>query len=222
MDSDFVRVLVLRKEGSTPSSRNDGTAIYESAGQEFTDTKLDNAKTYYYAIYAYDRKPNYSQPVIISAKPEAGKAAASSQPTQSAQTTGYTPRVTGPFRFGIQSEQVKILQQMLSLDKTIYPEGKATGYYGGLTVKAVRRFQCRYNIVCSGTPEATGYGIAGPKTRNKLNEVYKGTAVPAAPATSTAPTNSQANQVLLQSLQDQVKALQDKLLQLLSGSVKSP
>ena len=103
VDSDFVRVLILRKEISAPVTRTDGVSIYESTGQEFTDTKLDNTKTYYYAIYAYDRKPNYSQPVIISAKPEAGKrpvglqsATVSSQPTK---ITGYALRVTGPLFF---------------------------------------------------------------------------------------------------------------------------
>ena len=106
---------------------------------------------------------------------------------------------------------------MLSQDKIIYPEGKVTGYYGKLTFKAVQKFQCQYNIICSGTPETTGYGIAGPKTRNKINEIYGGTAVPAA----SVPTSSQTDQSF-QLLQEQIRILQEKLIKLLSESAKSP
>ena len=191
-------------------------AIYESTGQGFTDTKLDNAKNYYYAIYAYDRKPNYSQPVIISARPEATKIAVSPQSSVSSQPTkitGSTLRITGPFKFGAQSEQVKILQQMLSQDKIIYPEGIVTGYYGKLTVKAVQKFQCQYGIICAGTPETTGYGIAGPKTREKINSVYgnsQSSTVSSQPSAVSVP----AGQSSAQSLQDQIKAIQDMLLEL--------
>jgi len=70
---------------------------------------------------------------------------------------------------GSQGNDVKKLQEFLAKDKTIYPEGKITGYFGLLTKKAVQRFQCKYNIVCSGAPYSTGYGAVGPKTREKLN-----------------------------------------------------
>jgi PKD repeat protein len=39
-----------------------------------------------------------------------------------------------------------------------------TGYYGVLTEAAVRKFQCKNQIVCDGTPESTGYGVVGPRT----------------------------------------------------------
>ena len=44
-----------------------------------------------------------------------------------------------------------------------------TGFYGSLTEAAVKQFQCKNNIVCSGTPRSTGWGLAGPKTRGVLN-----------------------------------------------------
>jgi len=55
------------------------------------------------------------------------------------------------------------LQTMLAKNKEIYPEGKITGYYGDLTVQAVKRFQIKYGV------EQTG--IAGPITRSKIMEI---------------------------------------------------
>jgi len=72
--------------------------------------------------------------------------------------------LVGPFAFGYQNDQVKLLQTMLAKDPSVYPEARITGYYGSLTRKAVERFQAKYGI------EVTG--IAGPLTRDKLNEVY--------------------------------------------------
>ncbi len=71
-DSDFVRVIITRKENSAPVSKDDGTVIYEGTDQTYTDINLDNTKTYYYAIFAYDAKPNYSQALSLSAQPQAG------------------------------------------------------------------------------------------------------------------------------------------------------
>lgn len=74
-DTDFVRVKILRKENEAPASHDDSTAliIYEGINQEHTDIDLDNEITYYYAIYAYDKKPNYSVILTLLAQPEAGK-----------------------------------------------------------------------------------------------------------------------------------------------------
>lgn len=63
---------------------------------------------------------------------------------------------------------VKRLQTILAKDKTIYPEGLVTGYFGPATLKAVQAFQKKHNIVSEGTPETTGYGAVGPKTASAL------------------------------------------------------
>lgn len=75
---------------------------------------------------------------------------------------------------GMENANVRALQEALASDSEIYPEGLITGYYGPLTEKAVQRFQAKYGIVSSGTPETTGYGLVGPKTRAKLHEVFGG------------------------------------------------
>ena len=74
-DSDFVRVKILRKEGSAPISHNDASSliIYEGTEEEYTDIELDNNTVYHYSIFAYDKKPNYSSILTVSKQPEAGK-----------------------------------------------------------------------------------------------------------------------------------------------------
>ena len=288
-DTDFVRVAIVKNTSSSPQSRTDGVLIYEGSKEEFHDIDLDNTKTYHYAIYAYDKKPNYSSPAMLSAQPQAGVETTSItvpvppplQQTQgkqpcipqtipgltltrslalgstgadikllqqylntngfiiaqsgpgspgnestyfgsltvkavqrfqaqngivtsgSPETTGYgavgpktrgvfakstmktscdvsvlpKPKVTtaislfGPFSVGITSPQVTLLQQLLAKDTNIYPEGLMTGFYGPLTVKAVQRFQTKYNILTSGSPDTTGYGLAGPRTRERITEI---------------------------------------------------
>ena len=57
------------------TSHNDSSAIvvYEGTGEEFTDIELDNNIVYYYSIFAYDKKPNYSNILTVSSQPIAGK-----------------------------------------------------------------------------------------------------------------------------------------------------
>jgi len=94
-------------------------------------------------------------------------------PSSTATTSLTALRFTKHLYLGLKHEQVFVLQQFLAKDKTLYPEGFITGYYGQLTQTAIQRFQCKYNIVCEGIPETTGYGQVGPKTRAKLNELMK-------------------------------------------------
>ena len=139
--------------------------------------------------------------------------------------SGIIITITKTLKVGSQNSEVRSLQQALAQDKTIYPEGKVTGYFGALTKKAVQNFQKKSGI------EPVGY--VGPQTRKKLNEVYGKTAASsstqassaasatssAAPATgSTGVTTSatakaqqiQQIQALINQLLEQVKALQAK------------
>ena len=72
-------------------------------------------------------------------------------------------------KLGSTGIDVRQLQTVLSQDKAIYPEAKVTGIYGPLTKQAVQRFQMKYQIVKSS--KDTGYGLVGPSTRAKLNEM---------------------------------------------------
>ena len=66
------------------------------------------------------------------------------------------------------NDDVKRLQQILAKDKTLYPEGAVTGFFGPATERAVKAFQKREHIASAGTPETTGYGAVGPKTAKAL------------------------------------------------------
>ena len=74
-DSDFVRVKLLRRKNIAPVSHNDSKAeiIYEGINEEYTDIELNNNNIYHYSIFAYDKKPNYSEILTISSQPIKGK-----------------------------------------------------------------------------------------------------------------------------------------------------
>ena len=70
--SDYVRTIIVRREGSAPTSLTDGQQIYEGTAEQFTDTKLENGQNYYYAIFTIDRNSQVSTPQTIQASPQAG------------------------------------------------------------------------------------------------------------------------------------------------------
>lgn len=74
------------------------------------------------------------------------------------------PFISRSLKLGSEGDDVARLQRFLALDRSIYPEAIVSGHYGPLTAAAVKRFQCKNKIVCDGTPEATGYGVTGPRT----------------------------------------------------------
>ncbi|MBI5457779.1 cupredoxin domain-containing protein [Candidatus Kaiserbacteria bacterium] len=74
------------------------------------------------------------------------------------------PNIGRTLRRGISGDDVLRLQKFLARDPSVYPEAVASGYYGALTERAVQRWQVKYNIVSSGTPTTTGYGVVGPRT----------------------------------------------------------
>ncbi len=69
---------------------------------------------------------------------------------------------------GDQNDEVKKLQLFLAQDKSVYPEGIISGYYGALTESAVQRWQSKHGIISYGDPASTGYGVVGPKTREAM------------------------------------------------------
>jgi spore germination protein YaaH len=69
--------------------------------------------------------------------------------------------------FDMEGSDVKALQEKL-IRQGYLASGYATGYFGSLTLSAVKKFQCANNIVCSGTAATTGYGVYGPRTQASL------------------------------------------------------
>lgn len=80
-------------------------------------------------------------------------------------------------KVGSTGMDVKVLQEFLNAngfkvsESGVGSPGNETTYMGKLTVEAVKKFQAKYGIVSAGTPETTGYGAFGPKTRAKVNEL---------------------------------------------------
>jgi hypothetical protein len=123
------------------------------------------------------------------------------QPGQLSSGGNMAPLV-GPFAFGVSGEQVKVLQSILARDNSIYPEGLATGYYGTLTKKAVGRFQERYGLAKTSD---SFYGLAGPITRAKINEIFG----------QMSPTQTAGNETVVENLKRQIETLQNQITTLL-------
>ena len=58
-------LIIVRKEGSNPTTPTDGTQVYDGNGiaATCTDNGLINGTTYHYAAYAHDGQGNYSEPL---------------------------------------------------------------------------------------------------------------------------------------------------------------
>lgn len=74
------------------------------------------------------------------------------------------PHISRILKVGSTGDDVTRLQQFLAQDYAIYPEGTVSGYYGALTEAAVQRWQNKFKIVSTGSPESTGFGVVGPRT----------------------------------------------------------
>ncbi|MDP1688935.1 MAG: fibronectin type III domain-containing protein [bacterium] len=196
IDVDFVRVVLTKKEGSSPISVTDGTKIYEGKGAEFTDTKIQQGKTYYYAIFAFDQTINYSLPATGSSY--LGKSTEAEiitlraikpallsistpipLPTNGPTLTQLTTPTTKPqpllgititrwLTVGSVGDDVKSLQEFLK-QKGYFPQDRAvTNYFGSITRVSLEKFQCAKISVCSGSPGTSGYGATGPRTKAAL------------------------------------------------------
>lgn len=80
-------------------------------------------------------------------------------------------KFTNDLSFGMKNSEVAMLQRCLGYEHDsngyMFPLYQSpTGYFGGLTQKAVERFQSKYGI-------EPPVGYCGIKTRTKLNELFK-------------------------------------------------
>jgi len=67
--------------------------------------------------------------------------------------------------YPMRNQEVSILQNCLKGDGCFPLEVESTGYFGSLTLEAVKKFQEKYDI-------QPVLGYVGPKTRTKLNELF--------------------------------------------------
>lgn len=76
--------------------------------------------------------------------------------------SAYAATLYRQLDWGMRGTDVSALQSYLASDSLLYPQGLITGYYGPLTVLAVKNFQARYGIL--------RVGRVGPVTLTALNE----------------------------------------------------
>lgn len=98
--------------------------------------------------------------------------------------------LTKNLSLGMVDSQVRILQQILNARGYAVADagpgsiGQETDKYGALTREAVRAFQCKQGIACSGSEDTNGYGSVGQKTRTVLLALAIGTSTTYADAKS--------------------------------------
>lgn len=117
---------------------------------------------------------------------------------------------------GSRGADVTRIQTLLATDKSIYPEGTVSGYYGKLTTDAVRRFQLKYGVIKKATDG--GNGRLGPATRAKIQEVFGGNAASSIAPVTIAPVTIPSADI--SALQKQLDDAQ-KLLQILIQQLNS-
>ncbi len=68
LDSDFSGVTIVRKTGSAPTNRTDGTTVYTGSEQGFTDGTVSGNVTYYYSLFSFDTSNNYSSGASVGGR----------------------------------------------------------------------------------------------------------------------------------------------------------
>lgn len=161
-EANFVRTVVIRKEGSYPASPSDGQTIYEGRSKTFTDTKVENGKTYYYSVYSYNHSKTYSAPIRVSLAPKAGNKQITFNESGSLISATPVFHFVHSHKKGDKDIEIEHLQEVL-VAESVFPEKYVTGYFGSITEAALKRFQSKHNLPQTGTIDSA--------TQAKLNIV---------------------------------------------------
>ncbi len=113
--------------------------------------------------------PATPAPSSVSAQANAGGNGPSFGLATAAAHASSCSAISQNLNYGDSSEAVTKLQQFLAKDKSVYPEGLVTGFFGHATEDAIQRYQTAHGIVATGTPSTTGYGAVGPKTLGEID-----------------------------------------------------
>lgn len=128
----------------------------------------DGQYTVYAKLYTVWGQPSKVESFNVKLQQSASKVLGAVTATV-AESQNILPVFTKTLTRGSRGIEVTRLQTLLAKDASVYPEGQVTGYYGPATVRAVQRFQVKYAIA---KPGSAGYGVVGPATRLKLNELH--------------------------------------------------
>ena len=162
-EANFVRTVVVRKEGSYPASPSDGQTVYEGRGKTFTDTAVVNGTTYYYSLYSYNHSKTYSAPVRVSLAPKSGANEVTFNESGSLVSVAPVFHFVQSHKKGDKNVEVEHLQEILALENVSFPANMVTGYFGSITENALKEFQTKHGLAVTGTVDAA--------TQAKLNTV---------------------------------------------------
>ena len=181
--SDFSNPIIdyisgLASQGSTSFTvgRSAGSGSY-TAGSE-NQTLSDGS--YYWRVQTIDQSYATSSYTVANNGSIGFVIASSVRKTQSTRNaTKNIPSlgiiekqkiiITKILKKGTNHPEVAKLQEFL-MSLGYIPQQATTQYFGPLTEKALKDFQCKEKIVCSGSPSKTGWGQTGPKTRKGIFE----------------------------------------------------
>ena len=117
-------------------------------------------------------------------------------------TNSACPRLTQNLRYGSQGDEVMELQQFL-YEEGLLEESAMVGFYGANTQRAVQNWQRTHNVITSGTPDTTGYGAVGPRTRAAIRAACAAGTTTPNPNPGTCPTYAAVSCPAGQKIQEQ-------------------
>ncbi len=103
--------------------------------------------------------------------------------------------LTRNLSYGDRGQDVSKLQMFLARDSYIYPEGAITGVFDLATQRAVKRYQVANGIISWGSPNTTGFGVVGPRTRETMALGCENLNATSTATTSTSTATSTNNQI---------------------------
>ncbi|MBI1975748.1 MAG: hypothetical protein HYS59_01965 [Candidatus Vogelbacteria bacterium] len=169
--------------------------------------------------HVLSKTPAISAPASASQGASVSAATLPNPPaTPSITAISVSPVFTRVLKTGSRSDDVKRLQQILNSDPDTKisdtgpgsPDNE-TDFFGLLTKLALQKFQKKHGIISSGSEETTGFGVLGPKTRAKLQEVSSVGVSPAVPATPASVSAAFTRSLDIGTRGEDVKRLQQLL-----------
>lgn len=131
------------------------------------------------ATTSTDATASTTQEALIKALQEQVKAlqdqiqVLKSQLLTAQQGTNKTLKLMRVLKEGMRGNDVKLLQQILATDSSIYPEKIVSGYFGKLTTKAVKRFKEKFASTTNDIDNDINEGKISSSTLSKINEILE-------------------------------------------------
>lgn len=88
-EADLAGVIIKRSRQFYPANPADGELVFNGLAEFYVDQKLENDTRYFYSIFSYDKKLNYSSGAIANAMPKA-------KPAPSVEIPPQVPEIAPP------------------------------------------------------------------------------------------------------------------------------